>query len=224
MTGQPQAEALPLWPDEVDVELPEVEVTYAPHEGTPFEGRYPACALDAEGRCHRWNHDHDPAVPAAPPVTTDALVDALAACLSWAEGRSTPNAERVRFWRTLVGRPAIVDQPATPEERRDEGIARASAKWTDEEVALVDQAIATVVERVRDGWSGCDGSRFALEFTTADVWQVLGDRVPVTKGIAGRMLAAKGAGLIENTGTTVIAPRESTGPNHGQRLTVWRAT
>lgn len=44
-----------------------------------------------------------------------------------------------------------------------------------------------------------------------------------SRGVAGRMASAASAGIIENTGRTIIAPRESTDPNHGQRLTVWRA-
>jgi len=193
--GEP---TLDLFPDEADVEL-------------PIDDLEPATRASVD-----LGH-----------AVTD-LTNALAACLSWAEGRTTPNAERVRYWRTLVGRPAVVDDPGTPEARRDEGIARAAAKWTDEEVALVDTAIRTVARRVRARYDDVAGDRFIddtdlLEFTTADVWAELDGRVPVTKGIAGRMTAAKTAGLIVNTGRTVIAPRESTGPNHGQRLTVWRA-
>lgn len=192
---------LGLWPDEEDVELP-LDEELAEAEGSD--------------------------------LVRDTLVDALAACLSWAEGRTTPNAERVRFWRTLVGRPAVEGEAATPEARRDEGIARAAAKWTADEVLAVDLAIAAVAKRELEkaeatrakvraqGYSLTDEA-FPGEFTTADVWAELDGRVPVTKGIAGRMLAAKAAGLIANTGRTVIAPRESTGPNHGQRLTVWRA-
>lgn len=149
-----------------------------------------------------------------------ALVDVLA----HVNGDPAP-AFRVRAWRELAGLPKVTDEPATPEDRRDEGIARAAAKWTEEEVAAVDAAILAVVEKRRAyyGGPGTDGLRPA-ELTTADVWHQLGEDFPVTKGIAGRMLAAKGAGLIVNTGRTVIAPRDATGPNHGQRLTVWRAT
>lgn len=145
-----------------------------------------------------------------------ALVDALA----HVNGEPAP-AHRVRGWRELAGLPKVVDEPATPEDRRDEGIARAAARWTDEEVAAVDTAIATVARRrALDLGSLKDVAR---EFTTADVWAELGPGFPVTKGIAGRMLAAKGAGLIANTGRTTIAPADAPGPNHGQRLTVWRA-
>lgn len=143
-----------------------------------------------------------------------ALVDALA----HVNGDPAP-AYRVRAWRELAGLPKVVDEPATPEDRRDEGIARAAAKWTDEEAAAVDTAIANVAARAWDR-DGRDGPR---DLTTADVWAELGPGFPVTKGIAGRMLAAKAAGLIANTGRTTIAPADATGPNHGQRLTVWRA-
>lgn len=145
-----------------------------------------------------------------------ALVDVLA----HVNGDPAPG-YRVRAWRELAGLPAIVDEPATPEDRRDEGIARAAAKWTDEEVAAVDKAIADVAARRAAArlWPADERG----ELTTADVWAELGPGFPVTKGIAGRMLAAKGAGLIANTGRTTIAPTDAPGPNHGQRLTVWRA-
>lgn len=148
---------------------------------------------------------------------TTALYDVLAA---YEQGRPLPG-NRLRVYRQLAGRPAVGGEAATPEARRDEGIARAAAKWTADEVALVDTAIRTVAERRALDLGSLED--VAREFTTADVWAELAGRVPVTKGIAGRMLAAKAAGLIANTGRTVIAPRESTGPNHGQRLTVWRA-
>jgi len=202
MTARTQPETLGLWPDEEDVELPLDEV------------------------------ENDPTTLREVELTT-ALYDVLDAL---EQGRDVP-AIRLRHYRTLVGRPAVVDQPATPEARRDEGIARAAAKWTDEEVALVDAAIRTVATRHRKAYldwlleqrpEGEEPWPYAntttpADLTTADVWQELAGRVPITKGIAGRMLAAKGAGIIANTGRTVIAPRESTGPNHGQRLTVWRA-
>lgn len=150
-----------------------------------------------------------------------ALVDVLA----HVNGEPAP-AYRVRAWRELAGLPRIIDEPATPEDRRDEGIARAAARWTDDEVAAVDAAIRTVAEAaaamsyMREPFT--EGLGLG-EFTTADVWAELGPGFPVTKGIAGRMTSAANAGLIVNAGRTVIAPREATGPNHGQRLTVWRA-
>ena len=127
----------------------------------------------------------------------------------------------------------VVDEPSTPQERAEEGIARAAAKWTDDEVAQVDAAIATVAARKvaeRAEAAGCqrvepytdDVIRIG-ELTTADVWAELGPGFPVTKGIAGRMTAARNAGLIENTGRTTYPPKDAPGPNNGQRLTVWRA-
>lgn len=148
-----------------------------------------------------------------------ALVDVL----GHVNGDPAP-AHRVRAWRELAGLPAVVDEPATPEDRRDEGIARAAARWTDEEVAAVDAAIAAVARRRASYGEGAGANGLALEeFTTADVWAELGPGFPVTKGIAGRMTAARSAGLIANTGRTTIAPADAPGPNHGQRLTVWRA-
>lgn len=193
---------LALWPDEADVELP----------------------LD--------DAEQELADAQASDAVRDKLVDELAACLSWAEGRTTPNASRVRYWRTLVGRPAVVDEAATPEERRDEGIARAAAKWTDDEVALVDAAIRAIVDELRErqrtiiakqraaGYRFTDDA-FPQTFTTARVWARLDGAVPITKGIAGRMIAARSAGLIKSTGRTTTPPKDAPGPNNGQRLTVW---
>ena len=153
-----------------------------------------------------------------------ALVDVLA----HVNGDPAP-AFRVRAWRELAGLPAVVDEPATPEDRRDQGIARAAAKWTDEEVAQVDAAIRTVAARRLAEANelaeliGTELSVIEGTFTTADVWAELGDGFPVTKGIAGRMTAAKSAGLIANTGRTTYPPKDAPGPNNGQRLTVWRA-
>lgn len=162
-----------------------------------------------------------------------ALVDALEVLET---GKAAP-AWRVRSWRELAGRPAVVDQPATPDDRRDEGIARAAAKWTDDEVAQVDAAIATVARRHRTAYLEWlleqrpedeepwpyPNTPTPADLTTADVWAELGAGFPVTKGIAGRMIAARSAGLIENTGRTTYPPKDAPGPNNGQRLTVWRA-
>lgn len=174
------------------------------------------------------NLDGDTPLPFGAPVeelTPEAEVarlrTALAGCLSWAEGRTTPHGFRVREWRQLAGRPAVEDQPATPEERRDDGIARAAARWTDEEVAAVDAAIAHVAAQARHDARTRHVGDGLEEFTTADVWRELGPGFPVTKGIAGRMAAAKGAGLIKSTGRTTTPPKDATGPNNGQRLTLW---
>lgn len=197
---------LALFPDEEDVELPlddEAARIDAVVEAGDGAVRNELLGLESLTSDYR--------------VALDDLIDHL-------EAGTTPPANRLRRYRTLAGRPAVVDQPATPTARRDEGIARAAAKWTEEESALVDLAIVSVrntVVRLYDHDGRTDTS--LLEFTTADVWRQLNGTVPVTKGIAGRMLAAKAAGIIANTGRTVIAPQESTGPNHGQRLTVWRA-
>ena len=114
------------------------------------------------------------------------------------------------------------------------GVAEIETPEIPEEVAAVDAAIRRVVERVSEpAWTDAEaranrarvlaGGLAHREFTTADVWAELGPGFPVTKGIAGRMLAAKGAGLIENTGRTTYPPKDAPGPNNGQRLTVWRA-
>ena len=159
----------------------------------------------------------------------DQLRAALAEALDALEHPNRPvPANRLRRLRRLAGRAEVPgDDLLTPEQRRDDGIARAAARWTDEEVTKVDQAIAAVARRVRVraevAYANPRNVDEAATFTTADVWAELDGAVPVTKGIAGRMLAAKGAGIIANTGRTVIAPPDAPGPNHGQRLTVWRA-
>lgn len=169
----------------------------------------------------------DPTLPLeefAEVAEVDQLRAALAEALDKLEQPGRPMAaNRLRRLRRLAGRAEVPgDNLLSPEQRRDEGIARAAAKWTDAEAARVDEAIATVarrVARIADSPSGPERATL----TTADVWAELAGAVPVTKGIAGRMLAAKAAGLIANTGRTATAPPDAPGPNHGQRLTVWRA-
>lgn len=87
--------------------------------------------------------------------------------------------------------------------------ASADARWNDEQQALVLHAIGTVA-RVRP------------TFTTQHVWDALGPSVPVTKGMTGMLMRAKGEGWIENSGQLDI--RTGGGAHdHGQRLTVWRS-
>lgn len=200
---------LGLWPDEQDIELPLDEEVDGGILGERLSDAVDRYADEAT-------------------ALRRALVDALAYVES---GQPAPGS-RVRAWRELAGT-AYVDN-LTPEERRDDGIARAAAKWTDDEVAQVNAAIVAVCLRKREeqratiaktrasGYRVTDDA-FPGELTTADVWQELGEGFPVTKGIAGRMASAASAGIIANTGRTIIAPKDATGPNHGQRLTVWRA-
>lgn len=192
------APALALWPDEEDLELPLDE------ELPAYDVKVEAADLAAHA--YKLEQERE--------QLRRALVDALA----HVEAGTAPHGSRIRAWRDLAG--TTYADNLTPTERAEDGIARAAARWTAEEAAAVDTAIRTVAERriVEDGLGIA-----AREFTTADVWQELDGTVPVTKGIAGRMTAAKSAGIIANTGRTIIAPREATGPNHGQRLTVWRA-
>lgn len=191
------APTLPLWPSEEDVEFPFTDVATVAEHGTPAQ------IIDS----------------LADEVT--ALRRALVDTLAHVEAGTPAPGSRIRAWRELAG--TAYDDNLTPTERRDEGIARAAAKWTAEESARVDEAIAHVAAQARHDARTRKVGDGLEEFTTADVWRELGEGFPITKGIAGRMLAAKGAGIIANTGRTVIAPRDATGPNHGQRLTVWRA-
>lgn len=101
--------------------------------------------------------------------------------------------------------------PSTAIERGEEGTARAARRWSAEEAAQVERAIEDVARRT----GGAD-------FTTADVWDELGDGFPVTKGIASKMTAAARAGLIVNTGRHTFNDHPHHDHAHGQRLTVWR--
>lgn len=170
-----------------------------------------------------------------PVVETEAqrlrrtLVDVLAALES---GEPAPGF-RIRAWREVAGVPYL--DGLEPTERRDEGTARAARRWTDEEVAAVDRAIRTVAAKcvakfreqrapahVDDVLLHVGRSDPLLEFTADNVWRELGPEFPVTKGLTGRLIAAKGDGVIRNTGTTRIADRGGD-HDHGQRLTVWQA-
>lgn len=166
--------------------------------------------------------DDQGTAPEAPADTVAALRRALVDCLGALEAGKPVPGNRIRAWRELAGTEYL--DGLEPFERGLEGSARAAAKWTDEEVAQVDAAIRTVARRA---YTTTDLYRPELGasalFTTADVWAELGEGFPVTKGIAGRMAAAKGAGLIESTGRTTYPPKDAPGPNAGQRLTVWRA-
>jgi hypothetical protein len=88
-----------------------------------------------------------------------------------------------------------------------EGSAEGGRKWTMVEQLEVDHAIARVAER-------------KAEFTADDVWSYLGPDFPVTKGLAGRLMAARGRGEIQSTDRVTFSQR--TGEHgHGQRLAVW---
>lgn len=134
----------------------------------------------------------------------DELRSAFLEALYLVEHPELVTGTRVRALRDRAG----IRPDATPEQLRDEGIARAAARWTSEELAAVDKAIRDVA---------AEGE----PFTTDDVWRKLGPGFPVTKGIAGRLLAAVGAGVIVNTGLTDRSTRQDA-HGHGQRLTVWR--
>lgn len=159
-----------------------------------------------------------------------ALVDCLTALET---GRPVPG-NRIRAWRELAGTEYV--DGAEPFERGMEGSARSAAKWTDEEVAEVDAAIAKIARDKWDGFAGTHAPAYVrdlraypsqsdpcIEFTTADVWAELGEGFPVTKGIAARMTAAKGAGIIASTGRTTYPEGARSRVNHNQRLTIWRA-
>lgn len=170
--------------------------------------------------------DEDGTLP-DPAGDLERLRRALVDCLAHVEAGTVPTGNRIRAWRELAGTTYV--DGLEPFERGMEGSDRAAAKWTPEEVAAVDDAIAAVARRRRaeaDELADLIGEpRAVIEgtFTTADVWAELGEGFPVTKGIAGRLTSAKSAGIIESTGRTTRPPEDAPGPNNGQRLTVWRA-
>lgn len=104
-------------------------------------------------------------------------------------------------------------RPGPPPAAHAAGIAAsdtaADYKWTGLERMIVDRAIGAVARRLR-------------VFTTDDLWEELGESVPVTKGLAGRLTAAKNAGIIAPTGTVVFSQRKGS-HGHGQRLSLWRS-
>lgn len=103
----------------------------------------------------------------------------------------------------------IPEPDPTPFERGMIESAKAARRWTDQQVAEIDSAIAYL-------------ARTKSEFTADDIWTILPDNFPVTKGLAARLNKASNAGLILATDRT----RKSTRTNqhgHGQRLTVWQS-
>jgi len=112
----------------------------------------------------------------------------------------------------VSARPPTEQLELRPFERGMAGSERAARRWTPAQVRDVDKAIR-------------DCARFRETFTTDDVWAEVRSSdpdFPITKGIGGRLNAARHAGLIENTGQTTIARRGGQ-HDHAQRLSVWRA-
>ncbi len=103
------------------------------------------------------------------------------------------------------------DSPPAKRTPFQEGMKRsadsAKGRWSDEEKAQVDAAIASAARELED-------------FTSDDVWQRCQD-VPITKGMASRLNVAARAGSIENTGQLRICRRGGK-HDHAQRLSVWR--
>lgn len=97
-------------------------------------------------------------------------------------------------------------------ERGMEGSRRsARRRWTEEEKADVDIAIRVIA------------LKFAT-FTTEVVWAYLGEDFPVSKGMTSRLMMAKRRKLIEQIPGEFAYPSGSdVGPDHGQRLQVWKS-
>lgn len=86
----------------------------------------------------------------------------------------------------------------------------ADAKWTVSQQKQVDDAIRRA-------------ARTYPTFTADQIWRLLPDGFPVTKGLAARLTAAARAGVIRNTGMTAIAQRGGL-HDHAQRLSVWASS
>ena len=83
----------------------------------------------------------------------------------------------------------------------------AEARWTKAHQALVDKAVEDV-------------ATVKVFFTVDDVYQLLGEDFPKSKGMASRLTLAMSAGLISWTGTYTNSQRPG---NHGQTLKLWRS-
>ncbi len=147
-----------------------------------------------------------------PPDPEHVLRKALGVAVHHLEHPDTAiPANRVRQLRQLAG--VALAEGGTGFDRGMEGSARAAAKWTDDEVKAVDDAILAVARRKDEakGWG---------DFTADDIWTELGDGFLVTKGLSGRLVAAANRGVIYNTDRTVLSTREGE-HGHSQKLTVW---
>jgi hypothetical protein len=95
-------------------------------------------------------------------------------------------------------------------EAAREGAERAAQSWTPAERMLVESAITEVAEK-------------HSEFTTDQVWAALGDRVPMTSGMAALLRVAQKKGQIEATDRYADSARERADHDHGRRLRVWKS-
>ncbi len=88
------------------------------------------------------------------------------------------------------------------------GAALAAQKWSERERAAIDAAIELAARELE-------------EFTADDVW-ARAPQVRVTKGLAGRLNAARNRGLIASTDRVAFASRGGA-HDHRQRLAIWRS-
>jgi hypothetical protein len=91
-----------------------------------------------------------------------------------------------------------------------EGSERAAANWTPAQRQMVESAITEVATR-QD------------EFTTDDLWTVLGQTVPKTAGMAAILRQATSRGFIEPTDRYADSTRDRADHDQGRRLRVWRS-
>jgi hypothetical protein len=107
----------------------------------------------------------------------------------------------------------VADVPEQPFEQASfdqgmQGSRAAGDKWSDEERLRIDEAIV-------------QAARELPEFTADEIW-ARAPNVRVTKGLAGRLNAAKNRKIIMSTGRVAFAQRGGA-HDHRQRLAVWRS-
>lgn len=91
-----------------------------------------------------------------------------------------------------------------------EGSERAARSWTPAQRQMVESAITEVAAR-QD------------EFTTDDLWDVLGQAVPKTAGMAAMLKQATARSYIEPTDRYADSTRDRADHDQGRRLRVWRS-
>lgn len=100
------------------------------------------------------------------------------------------------------------EHTASPFDRGMAASERAGEKWSDLERGAIDEAIIAAARELE-------------RFTADDVW-ARAPGVRVTKGIAGRLNAARNRKVIASTGEWAVS-RRGGDHDHGQRLAVWRS-
>lgn len=123
---------------------------------------------------------------------------------AWEPPRTTEKASAASTVRELASK-------LTSAQAAVEGSERAAQSWTPAQRMLVEVAITKVAES-------------CAEFTTDQIWAILGDQVPKTAGMAAMLRKATGKGFIEATDKYADSQREDREDHdQGRRLRVWRS-